>query len=340
MKITSVVIIFVFMIGLLSFDEAVIAPKMKLSEYGFFKTPMQQLQPEQRVFPYEVNAPLFTDYADKARFIYLPEGTAMQYDERQSFVFPEGAVIIKNFFYPVNAAAPEKGRQMVETRLLIREKSGWKALTYLWNETQTDALLEVAGATLPVHWADERQKKHSIEYVVPNVNQCKGCHSYDGQFTPIGTTARQMNRPVNGENQLEHWVKAGFLQVPDGFLLNNAPVLTDYRNPAAPVEAAARAYLDANCAHCHNEHGPGFTSGMFLNIDENRPERLGIGKPPVAAGRGSGKAKYGIVPGKPDQSILYYRMESTDPGVRMPELGRSTTHKEGLALIKTWIEQM
>ncbi|MEL6695027.1 MAG: hypothetical protein AAFP89_02250 [Bacteroidota bacterium] len=60
----------------------------------------------------------------------------------------------------------------------------------------------------------------------------------------------------------------------------------------------------------------------------------------MAAGRGSGGLKYDIHPGRPGASILVYRIESTDPGVRMPEVGRSLVHKEGLATIKQWIAEM
>jgi hypothetical protein len=67
---------------------------------------------------------------------------------------------------------------------------------------------------------------------------------------------------------------------------------------------------------------------------------LGVNKPPVAAGRGSGGHKYDIVPGQPEASILYHRMASTDPGVMMPELGRQRVHEEALALIHDWIQAM
>ena len=106
------------------------------------------------------------------------------------------------------------------------------------------------------------------------------------------------------------------------------------------MEAAARSYLDANCGHCHNPHGPANTSGMMLDFFEKDPERLGVKKTPVAAGRGSGNRKFGIVPGKPDESILVLRMESDDPGIRMPELGRQLAHKEGLYIVKAWIKNM
>jgi uncharacterized repeat protein (TIGR03806 family) len=321
-------------------DDESVAPKMHLSEYGFFKENIADLTPNDRVFRYEVNAPLFSDYAEKARFIYLPEGKTLQYDSIKAFSFPVGAVIIKNFYYNHDASHVDQGRRIIETRLLIKEEKSWKALEYIWNNEQTDAHLEVTGATMPVEWIDKNHKKRKIEYIAPNQNQCKGCHSFDGQFTPLGTTARQLNKEIDGVNQLEFWAKSGWLQLPVDFNVQNAPKLSNYLAKDISVEVAARSYLDGNCSHCHNPNGPASTSGMFLGIEERNPERLGIGKPPVAAGRGSGDRKYGIVPGKPEQSILVYRMESNDPGIRMPELGRQTAHDEGIALIKNWISQM
>jgi len=322
-------------------------PKLKLSDYPFFIGTLSALSPAPNVFEYEVNAPLFSDYAEKKRFIYLPEGKQLSWQPARAFDFPTGAVIIKNFYYWNDAARPEKGRRILETRLLLKEDSGWKALEYVWDDAQSDAFLDVAGAHLPVSWQAANGKKMSVEYVTPNLNQCKGCHSYDGQFEPIGITARQLNRSENGENQLIKWRNSGRLQLPEDFDITAIPALFDYRSIQNPeketsenLNMAARGYLDANCAHCHNPHGPASTSGMFLGVDEVNMERLGVGKPPVAAGRGSGNRKYGIVPGKPGESILYFRMESDDPGIRMPELGRQLAHQEGLEIIKNWIRRM
>ena len=102
----------------------------------------------------------------------------------------------------------------------------------------------------------------------------------------------------------------------------------------------ARAYLEINCAHCHSADGPAKTSGLMLDYHETNPAALGVGKAPVAAGRGSGGRFYGIVPGKPDASIMVYRMEATDPELMMPEMGRKQTHEEGVALVREWIAGM
>lgn len=345
-------IILVFLIGLgLLFGASssyqpllAFAPKLQLSEYGFFSGALAELKPGNGVFPYEVNAPLFSDYAEKARFIYLPTGTHMQYRDKQPFEFPEGAVIIKNFYYYHAAAHPEQGKRIIETRLLVKTANAWKALDYVWNAEQTEASLEVAGGQCPINWEDKQGKKQSLAYQIPNLNQCKSCHSNDGAFTPIGITARQLNRvPQNediAENQLILWQKKGWLQLPADFNLTSAPQLQDYRTSIGTVQDKARAYLDANCAHCHNPHGPASTSGLFLEADQQDLEHLGVLKSPVAAGRGSGKYLYDIVPGKPNESILVYRMESDDPGIRMPEIGRQLEHKEGIELIKAWIKGM
>jgi hypothetical protein len=81
-------------------------------------------------------------------------------------------------------------------------------------------------------------------------------------------------------------------------------------------------------------------SGLFLNLEEARPPALGVGKRPVAAGKGAGDLEMDLVPGHPDASIIAFRMASTEPGVMMPELGRSLVHEEGLALVRDYIARM
>ena len=55
---------------------------------------------------------------------------------------------------------------------------------------------------------------------------------------------------------------------------------------------------------------------------------------------GTGDRRYDIVPGAPDQSILLFRMDNVEPDQMMPEVGRSTIHTEGIALIRAWIESL
>jgi uncharacterized repeat protein (TIGR03806 family) len=228
----------------------------------------------------------------------------------------------------------------METRILSHEPTGWVALPYIWNKEQTEAYLEVAGGTSLVEFKNEQGKKQQVNYVVPNMNQCKGCHERDGIMTPIGPSARQMNASMKyahgEENQMDYWSRSNLMSgVP-----SLRPKFVSYIDNGAAINERVKAYLDINCAHCHNPKGPAKSSGLFLDYRFYGTTAYGMMKSPVAAGRGSGGLSYDIVAGKPTESILHYRMNSQDPGVMMPELGRTIIHQEGVALIREWIKSI
>ena len=319
------------------------APPARLSDYGFFTGKLADLQPAEGVIPYALNTPLFTDYAEKARFVRVPAGQQVPYNDSAVFDFPQGTVLIKNFYYPRDFRDPSKGREIIETRLLIREAGGWKALPYIWNKEQTEAILDVAGETRTVSYVDAQGKSQRHAYYIPNLNQCKGCHNHYEIMAPIGPSARQLNGNLNygsqSSNQLRYWAARGVLSgLPDS---SRWPAGVRWNDASTgSLDQRARAWLDINCGHCHRSGGPASTSGLYLTAHETDPLHLGVGKTPVAAGRGSGDLQYSITPGQPDKSILVYRINSTDPGIMMPELGRILRHEEGVALVREWIRQM
>ena len=317
-------------IGLVSADADY---KENLSDYGFFKGTLKEQIPSDGVVLYTLNSPLFSDYASKLRFIRLPAGQSVSYNPDSVLQFPVGTAIVKTFYYPVDERNPKKGRRLMETRVLLHEAKGWVALPYIWNKEQTDAVLEVAGGSDQVSWIDAAGKKQSFEYQVPNMNQCKGCHERSGEMTPIGPSVRQLN----DGHQLQNWETAGLLK---GLPKDHIPALENNSNTTASLDDRVKAYLDINCAHCHNPTGPARSSGLYLTWDSKDRTTYGFFKAPVAAGRGSGNLSYDIVPGKPEQSILHYRMASRHPGVMMPELGRQLTHHEGVELVRSWIQSM
>ncbi len=316
-------------------------PAPKLSDYRLF-TDAGGRKPNAGLTPYALNTPLFSDYAEKVRLLYLPPGGKARYRADGVFDFPVGATLVKTFAYPADLRRPADDVRYLETRLLIRKKAGWVALAYVWNPAQTEAVLKRAGTRLDVAFTDANGRPQKVDYAVPNQNQCKECHQLDKTLVPIGPRARNLNGDFayaeGPENQLAHWTRKGLLAgAPKPAA---APRTARWDDPAEPLEARARAYLDANCAHCHQPRAIASNSGLFLNLEETRRPQLGIGKGPVAAGRGSGGLEVGIAPGRPDDSILAYRMASSEPGVMMPELGRSLTHEEGLKLIRAWIAAM
>jgi uncharacterized repeat protein (TIGR03806 family) len=317
-------------IGLVSADADY---KENLSDYGFFKGTLKEQIPSDGVVLYTLNSPLFSDYASKLRFVKLPVGQSVSYNPDSVLQFPVGTAIVKTFYYPIDERNPKKGRRLMETRVLLHEAKGWVALPYIWNKEQTDAVLEVAGGSDQVSWIDGAGKKQSFEYQVPNMNQCKGCHERSGEMTPIGPSVRQLN----DSHQLQNWSTTGLLK---GLPKDHIPALVNYSDASASLDDRVKAYLDINCAHCHNPTGPARSSGLYLTWDSKDHTAYGFFKAPVAAGRGSGNLSYDIVPGKPEQSILHYRMASRDPGVMMPELGRQLTHHEGVELVRSWIASL
>ncbi|MBI3119853.1 MAG: hypothetical protein HYZ00_14260 [Candidatus Hydrogenedentes bacterium] len=318
-------------------------PAQNISAYHLFKDAAHQI-PNDGVLPYDLNTPLFTDYAAKHRFVWMPSGTAAQYNPDTAFDFPVGAVIVKTFGYLHDLRDPAKGERLIETRLLIHRQDGWIAVPYLWNETATEARLALAGARVPVRWTHNDGSERAINHIVPNVNQCKQCHDSGGKFMPLGPKVPQLNRDYDygdgRENQLVHWARTGYLKgAPED--LSGVPRFAVWDDPTSgSVETRARAYLDSNCAHCHNPSGPAAPSGMDLSYAQTDPLRIGVNKTPVAAGRGSGGFRFGIVPGQPHESILMYRVRSTELGIMMPPLGRVSVHEEGAALLDEWIGEM
>lgn len=307
------------------------APAEKISGYGLFSD-VAGAVPAAGVVPYDLVNPLFSDHAEKHRLVFVPGGEIAAYADDDVFAFPVGTVLVKTFAFAPDMRSPDAGAYRVETRLLIHKEAGWVAYPYIWNEGGTEAVYAPIGGKRTVDTISPAGAPLTINYAVPNQNQCKTCHQAGEALAPIGPKARNLNHHA----QLEDWVARGMLDR----LPSSAPAAAAVYDVSLPVEARARAWLDINCAHCHKPDGSASNSGLVLSVTETDPVKIGIGKHPVAAGRGAGTLFQVIVPGAPDRSILAYRMASTDPGVAMPELGRSVPDPEGLALVRDWIAEM
>lgn len=325
--------------NLFAVDERLIVegsfPKT-LSEYGFFVDDSAQI-PRDGVVPYGLISTLFSDYSYKQRWVYVPANKQATYQKDWVFDFPVGSALIKTFYYPIDERQPELGKNLLETRLLLKKEDRWVAVSYAWNEAQNEAFIKVAGKTINTSWIDFTGAKRQVRYRVPNMNQCKECHVANDAVTPIGPKARNINKDFQYENgtfnQLAYWM--------DRQMINEYPVdlrsPVDWADSSRDINDRVRSYLDINCGHCHGPTGVANSTGLYLHLDETRDINLGIYKKPVATGRGSGGHKYSIVPGKPEESILLLRMISKDPDIMMPESGRALTHKEAVEMVREWI---
>ena len=343
MKKVSLFLLITFTINFLyAFENDLILqekfPK-KLSEFSFFKDSQAQI-PSDRVVPYELISSLFSDYSYKQRWVYIPEGKKASFRKDQVFNFPVGSALIKTFYYPIDERNLSLGKRLMETRLLLRKQTGWEAVSYAWNDEQNEAFIKIAGKTILNEWIDFEGEKRSVRYRVPNKNQCKECHASNDAVMPIGPKARNLNKVFDYQdgsiNQLTKWMRLDYI---NGIEIDlNTPV--DWNNEIYSLDDRVRSYLDINCGHCHISTGGANSTGLYLDLTETRLTHLGINKKPVATGRGSGGHKFSIAPGKSKESILLHRMISTDPGVMMPESGRSLTHHVAVELIEKWIDNM
>jgi len=334
-----------------------------LSDWHLLNVSGGRLAPNAGVLPYDLVTPLFSDYAHKLRTVWMPAAVSAKYSADKAFEFPVGTILSKTFYYPrasgdadavlktydAEPGAPAAGLdlsrvRLVETRLLVRRAEGWTALPYVWNADQSEAELQRTGDEKALDLVDAQGHGQKFTYVVPNENQCASCHVTNlksGEFAPLGPKARNLNRALaytdGSENQIARWARAGFLAgVPAGEL----PRAADWRDEKTPIAERARTYLDVNCAHCHQTGGTAGNTSLRLDALGPADWSLGLCKPSVAAGKGTGDRIHDIVPGRPDDSILPFRLASTEGGVMMPELGRSTVHQEGVQLIRDWIAAM
>lgn len=309
-----------------------------LAGYGIFADAAKQL-PAQGVIPYDVVAPLFSDYASKHRFLKIPAGAKMTYATDDAWTLPVGAIAVKTFAYPIDARDPSKGERLVETRLLVRNADALVPITYVWDDAQSRAVRTIAGADVAVSWVDATGATKTGLFGVPNTNQCIRCHGKTPAL--LGIKTRQLNHDYDfgsgPENVIDHLAKVGVVDAPSAEAGARDALVPPF-DAMAPLEKRARSYLDANCGHCHNTHAAADWSGLELDWDAVDTGKLGVCKSPSSAGDTGGR-KYDVVPGSPDVSVLPYRMGLVGSAYRMPESSR-VADTAGVDLVRQWIAAM
>jgi uncharacterized repeat protein (TIGR03806 family) len=287
----------------------------RLSEYGLFKSMNAGLVPQTGVQTMEIASPLFTDYAEKQRLLKLPDGKRVSLNGNGLPRFPDGTILAKTFYYSKTKTGK---RQITETRLLILERKKWSAATYRWNAEQTEAHLLKDGAVVPVSLLDNSGHVRHIEYRIPSQNDCSSCHRSGDELRPIGPTARNLNVTVNAEgksrSQLTYLMDRGLFAKSAIDAIHSLP---DYQDTSVALPFRARAYLEMNCAHCHQPGG--IAAGTSLNL--SYPVRY---------------KETGIDFNK--QNIII-RM-STMGEYHMPKIGTTIVDDEGVRLVKDYIHSL
>ena len=227
--------------------------EQNLSSYNIFQDSSSSLKPSNDYHLLELNSVLFTDYAHKQRLVKVPSSTQITKLDDGTIDFPNGTILVKTFFYYKDERDTTLGKRVIESRLLIKESDIWNVATYLWNDAQTDAILELNGFDTQINWINSNGNNRSTLYHVPNENECITCHQSKSTMIPLGTKLRNLNRVVerNGTtlNQINHLQLVGVL---NDFETSQIPKIVDYNDLNASLAERGRAYLDMNCAHCHN----------------------------------------------------------------------------------------
>ncbi|MFO0934420.1 MAG: PQQ-dependent sugar dehydrogenase [Planctomycetota bacterium] len=311
-----------------------------LSATGLFSDVPNRV-PAPGLVPYDVQMPLWSDDAVKARWVALPGTATVGWSQDGAWSFPVQTVLVKSFDLPLVAGNPASAVP-VETRVLLLTPSGWEGYSYRWRDDGTDADLLPAGSTRVLTITDPSAPAgtRSQTWTFPSRTDCLRCHTA-AVGRVLGLSTRQLNGDfdygvVGGrvDNQLRTWSGIGMFSggIPSPSSLPAHPRMDD---GAATVAARARAYLDTNCAPCHRPGGP-----TPVTIDLRSTVPVGsmgvVGATPQAGGLGLPTPLL-VAPGSRNGSVLWLRMQATD-GNRMPPLGTVRVHVEGSDLVGDWID--
>lgn len=309
-------------------------PYATLSEYNFFEGDIKNQEPNFGVIPYEPISGLFTDYAHKKRFIWMPNNTSANYvNDYEILDFPTGTVLIKNFYY--DNVQPLGNTKIIETRLMIKKDTGWIFANYVWNDSQTEAIYDLTGSTVSGIEFIENDVTRIVDYKIPSESDCFTCHKKSGISIPIGPKPQNLNKDftfTDGvENQLQKLLNVGYLSsVP-----SNIETVINWEDNSQPLNLRVRSYLDINCAHCHSELRHCDYRPIRLAFNESDDDtNLGVCVTPDEQISPFTKI---VLPGNYQKSMLHFRLNTNEEQYRMPLIGRTIVHEEAVQLIEEWI---
>ncbi len=341
-------------------QEQVTEFPQKLSETGIFET-IERHVVAAGIIPYEVNAPLWSDSAEKERFIGLPGDAQIEFRKSGGWEFPNGTVLIKTFSLPLADNAGGSPTR-IETRMLVRQDGQWYGYSYEWNEEQTDAtLVDAAGKNVDLKLASERTDfgTKTLNWRYPSRSDCMVCHTRAANYV-LGLSVLQLNRSVTRANdevsQLDHFVSLGLFRAHDKhdkkeketasqvaddarkFELpssaSDLPRLVDPADESMALETRARSYLHSNCAHCHVMAGGG-NSRFSVAFDSSLSATGLVNELPAHDTYGITDARL-VVPKDPLRSLLLHRIANRGRG-QMPPLASSVIDEQAVKLLTDWI---
>lgn len=269
------------------------------------------------VMAYTPQFGLWSDGAEKQRWILLPEGRQIDTSNMDEWVFPEGTKVWKQF---------SLGGARIETRLLEKRgpgDAGWVSLAYVWEPDGKDAVAAPFGAL----------DAHHTDHDVPAAGECWACHGGRRSFL-LGFSAIQLAPSATaGELDLDGLVAQGLLSNPPA----TRPVV-----PGNAVEVAALGYLHANCSHCHNQTRPERDGARCFDPESDTDFTLAVARLDAPSSTPTYRTVVGhaVKPGDPDGSKLYDLVSSRGMFRQMPPLATEKVDTAAVATIRRWIEEL
>jgi uncharacterized repeat protein (TIGR03806 family) len=333
----------------------------RLSDTGLFASTRDH-RPAPGVLPYSVIAPQWCDGATKEHFLALPGQSQMQFETvtypqpapgaSPGWKFPDGGVLAETLSLEMDRAQPGSRRRL-ETRILHHQRltgneevgdQYWQGYTYVWNDDQTDAVLledpQGADRTFTIRDPKAPGGQTQVTWHFPSRTECTVCHNMSAKYA-LGMQTLQVNKDHDYggvmANQLNTFDHIGLFTrrlpaAPDAL-----PRLVDYRDETQDLNLRARAYLHANCAHCHRKWGGGNAEFQLLAMLDLADTGI-VGTRPGQGTFNITNARL-LAPADPYRSVLFYRMSTAGLG-RMPRLGSSVVDEAGVRLIHDWIRNL
>jgi uncharacterized repeat protein (TIGR03806 family) len=307
-----------------------------LSATGCFERSSSR-RPAPGVIPFDVSSPLWSDGLHKRRFLVLPGVSTFGFREHGAWDVPDDTLLIKEFLLDFEEGNPAS-RRPIETRFLRKERGAWQGYSYRWNEEGTEAHLldDTVTAEYVVTRAGTGEPS-TFRHTFPSRTDCLRCHT-DAARGTLGLSTPQMNRSQEYDGVLANQLRAmEHIGLFGDFLPKRPEALPRLPNPAdarAPIEVRARAYLHANCAHCHLPGGP---TAAEIDLREEVPlsDTRVCDVAPLRGDLGLSGAAI-VRPGRPDESILLRRMAARGPE-QMPPLATHLVDAAAVQLVREWI---
>jgi hypothetical protein len=304
--------------------------------------------PAAGLIPYCLNVPMWSDGAIESNHIALPyRGDPITPEEQLRlhptgfWKFPDGTVFIKSLDLVVDETNANVPRRRLETQILVRDDSGGVyGATYKWRRDNLDAELVTASVSEDILITNNTGvRTQTWTYASPA--DCLTCHTPGAGYV-LGVNTRQLNGNLKysatgvTDNQIRTWNRLGmFCPAIDAADIPSFSKLSALTDMKAPLEQRVRSYLDANCAECHRPGGAGNYDARY----DTPLTRQKIVDAPAAVTLGLTDARI-VRPGDTVHSVLYQRINATNPAVKMPPLSHDRVDARAVRVFGEWIERL